>query len=830
MSNLRVAFRTLLKSPVITLVAVLSLALGIGANTAMFTLVDQILVRLLPVPNAHELAQLRVEGGRFASQSGDGVGTFSYPAFLALRDQNTVFSGLTGQMLAPASLIGEDRSEVISVGLVAGNFFDVLGVRPHRGRLLTDDDNRVKNGHPFVVLQYDFWRNRFGGKPETVGSTIRINGSPFTVIGIAAAGFEGTNPGLPTNAWTPVMMKPIVTPNWDSLDDERYAWFYLYGRLKPGNTLEQAQASMRVLYRQRQEEELKGPFFQKFPDLRDRFTKQTFSLIPASRGQSNLRLQFERPLIVLQWLVGFVLLIACANVANLLLAKAAVRQREVAIRLAVGAKRSHIVRQYLVESSILALAGGVLGLLCSIWLARGLVQLLPFDPANLSLSTAPDLRILAFTMAVTLLTALLFGTLPALRGSRVSPAMTMREEAGSLAGGHTHVRMRKTLVGLQVGLSLVLLAGAGLFVRSLRNLQNVDLGLKTENVIQFGVRPATVYNETRKLQLYRTLMEALGNVPGVQAVGANRSRLFTGGRWDGNITIPGVGPKEGNYPSSYFNAVTPGYFEALGIPVIAGRGFTWNEWGSSQARCLVNQKLVDDYIAGESPVGRMLAQGRGNTPNVEIIGVFGNSRYDDVRGEVPRQTFVLMGSGDYLRNALTITVYARTNRDPRIVMPQLREEVRRVDANLVISEMRTLDEQVNTRLSNERMLSFLSVGFALLATLLAVVGLYGVLAFVVARRTREIGIRMALGARQTSVLGLVMREMMLVIALGAAGGVVAGLLSGRYVESQLFGVKSFDPVVMAISVAALLIASGVAAFIPAWKASRIDPIRALRYE
>jgi predicted permease len=829
MAELRLALRTLLKSPVFTGIAVLCLALGIGGNTAMFTLTDQILLRLLPVHNPEELVQLRAEGGRAGSQSGDGRHTFSHPAYLALRDQNTVFSGLTGELVQPASLIGEDRTEMVGVGLVAGNYFDVLGVRAHLGRLLTPEDDKQRNGHPVAVLQYGFWQNRFGGRREIVGSTIRLNGSGFTVIGVAAPEFEGTNMGIPTNIWAPVMMKATITPTWDALDDERYAWFYLFGRLKPGIGLEQAQAAMRVLYRQRQEQELKGPFFQKFPELKERFLQQRFSLTPASRGQSNLRQRFERPLIVLQWLVGLVLLIACANVANLFLARAAARQREISIRTALGASRGQIIRQLLAECLVLAAAGGAAGLALSTWLARGLVRFLPYDPANLSLSTSPDARVLLFTTAVTLLTAIVFGLVPALQGSRVSPGTALKEEAGSVAGGRAHVRLRKILVALQVGLSTLLLVGAGLFARTLQNLQHVNLGFRTENVVMFGVRTATVYDDARKLQGFRAVIESLATLPGVKSAGANRARLLTGGRWDSSITIPGVEPKDGNYPWSFFNAVSPGYFETMGIPIKAGRDFTWSDWGSTQNRCLVNEALVKEYLGGSNPIGRMMAQGRGAPPDMEIIGVFGDARYEDVRGQIPRQTFVAL-SRPYIRFMDSLNVYLRTDRDPRQVMSQIRDQVRRVDANVVISDLRTLDEQLNMRLSNERMLSFLSTGFALLAALLAIVGLYGVLAFVVTRRTREIGIRVALGARQASVIRLVLREILLVISAGIVAGIVAGILAGSYVESQLFGVKASDPAVFAISVIALLAASLAAGFVPAWRASCIDPMRALRHE
>jgi len=830
MREVRLAIRTLSKAPLFTGIAVLSLALGIGANTAMFGLVDQILLRLLPVQNPRELVQLTVEGGRFGSNNGDGLGTFSHPLFVAFRDRNTVFSGLTGQMVTSASLIGTDRNEVVSVGLVAGNFFDVLGVRAQAGLLLTAEDDKVKGGHPVAVLQYDFWRNRYAGKGDVIGSTIRLNGTPFTVVGITAAGFEGTDSAVPTNLWVPVMMKTAITPTWDALEDERYAWFYLFGRLKPGMSREQAEAALRVLYRQRQEEELGGEFFQKYPDLKDRFLKQTFNLVPASRGQSDLRQRFEQPLIVLEWLVGFVLLIACANVASLLLARAAARQREIAIRTALGASRVQIVRQLLLESLILAVGGGVAGIALSAVLARALLRFLPFDPENLSLVTTPDLRILLFAAALTLTTAVVFGLVPALQASRVSPGMTLKAEAGSVAGGHGHVRLRKTLVAMQVGLATVLLIGAGLFVRSLQALRNVDLGFRTENVVTMGVQPATVYDEARKRQVFRSVIEGLATVPGVKAVGANSSRLLRGGRWDSSITIPGVTAQDGRYPWSYFNAVTPGYFAALGIPIKAGRDFTWSDWGAAEERCLVNEELVTQYLRGQNPVGRRMGQGRDVAPNTEIVGVFGNASYDDVRGPVPRQTFVSMGSGTRLRGIGSMVVYARTDRDPGPVMAALRAEVRRIDPNLVIANLRTLDAQLDMRLANERMLSFLATGFALLATVLAVVGLYGVLAFVVTRRTREIGIRMALGADRGRVVRLVLSEMLAVFVFGVAAGVFAGTAGGRYVESQLFGIHAHDPAVFVLSAAVLLAAALAAGFVPAWRAAKIDPMRALRYE
>ncbi len=824
--DLRYGCRSLRKSPVFTVVAILSLALGIGANTAIFTLVDQIVLRLLPVKNPRELVQLRLEGGRFGTQSGDGRHTFSRPAYLALRDGNSVFSGLTGQVFHTASLAGNHDSELINIGLVAGNFFQVFGIEPHLGRLITPEDDKVRNGYPVVVLQYNFWKNRFAGNRNLVGGTIRLNGAPFTVIGVSAPGFEGTNPGMPTPMWAPVTMRPTIDETRDDLDDERSAWFYLVGRLKPDVTVEQAQAALRVLYRQRQHEELQGAFFQKHPEDRAPFLRQNLSLIPASGGQSALRSRFGAPLILLQGLVGLVLLIACTNVASLLLARATARQREVAIRGALGASRGQLVRQFLIESVMLAVGGGAAGVLLSSWMTRGLLYILPYDPANLSLSMTPDSRVLLFSAGITLLTALLFGLAPALRGSRVSPGFALKQEAGGIAGGH--VTLRKAFVAVQIGLSCLLLTGAGLFARTLQNLKNVDLGFDTENVVTFSVRPAVRYDTAHKLQLFRSLIEGLASVPQIKAVGANREKLLTGGTSDSNINIAGVRTKDGNPPWSLFNAVTPGYFDALGIPIIAGRDLKWSDWGGSRQLSLVNQALVDEYLDSANAVGRFLAQGRNKTPDREIIGVIANTRYEDVRGSIPRQVFVSLDSK--LPYTDSVNVYARVQGDPRPVMPMLRDQAHNIDSNLVISDMRTLNDQLNTRLSNERLLSFLSTGFAVLASLLAVVGLYGVVAFVVARRTREIGIRMALGADKRRVARLVLGEMLTVVLVGITGGLLCGLLFGRFVQSQLFGVGAADPSVLFISAASLFAASLVAALAPAWRASRITPMAALRHD
>ena len=535
--DLRYGLRQLRMRPGFALAAIASLALGIGANSAIFMLVDQILLRQLPVQNPHELVQLRLDGSRPGGNWGDGLHTFPYPTYRALRDQNTVFSGLTGQRAESVSLVDDRSSSSARLALVAGNFFDVLGVRPHLGRLLTPADDRALNAHPFAVLQYDFWQSQYQGRLNVLGDTIRLNGVPLTVVGITPPGFRGTDIGSPTNVFVPVTMMPAIVTNNPSLDDERAAWFYPFARLKPGVTVAKAESAMKVLYRQRQDVELGQSYFSRFPESRDSLLRQTFTLEPGARGQSGLRTRFEGPLVVLGWLAAAVLLIACANIAGLLLARGAASQRDLAVRRAIGASRGRIVGQLFTETVLLGGVSAIVALFLASWLTRVLLGLLLVPAAGdlVPLSATPDLRILAFTITVTVVTAVLCGLVPAWQNSRVAPIATLREQSGAIAGARTHVDVRKLFVALQVGLSAVLLLGAGLFMRSLDGMQRVDLGLQTAGVVTFIARPAVPYENHRKVQAYGSFIRGLAAIPGVAAVGAGRSQLFSGDRTDGPI-------------------------------------------------------------------------------------------------------------------------------------------------------------------------------------------------------------------------------------------------------------------------------------------------------
>jgi putative ABC transport system permease protein len=824
--DLRYGIRQLRQRPGFAIAAITSLALGIGANTAIFTLVDQILLRMLPVDNPGELVQLRVDGMRPGGNWGDGLHTFPYPTYVALRDQNTVFSGLTGQRVEEVSLLDDRSAAAVTTAIVAGNYFDVLGVRPYLGRLLTPGDDGDVSGQAAAVLQHDFWRSQYQARKTIVGETIRLNGVPVTVVGVAAPGFEGTNLGFPIKVFVPVAMLPKIEPTDPQREDERKAWFYPFARLRPGVTLMQAEAAMKALYRQRQDVELTQAYFSQFPERREPFLRQIFTLEPGSRGTAGLRGRVEQPLVLLEYLAAAVLLIACANIAGLLLARGAASQRDLAIRRAIGASRGRIVGQLFTESVLLAVVSAIAALFIGAWLTRLLITLLSTNAADLSLSATPDLRVLAFTVAVTALTTVLFGLLPAWQNSRVAPVASMREGASTVTGGRTHVRARKIFVALQVGLSAVLLLGAGLFIRSLDNLRRVDLGLQSANVVTFQVRPAIRYDTARKVQAYRSLLQGLAAVPGVNAVGASRTPLFTGGRSDGVLALEGAVAGSGPEPFTHFNAVTPGYFEALGIPIQAGTAFDWRDWGSGKRLALVNEVVTARYFERAAPLDRMVGRSPRAAADTRIVGVFGSARYVDVRGEIPPQTFLNLDS--VIEGVGRIGVYARVSGDPSRIMPLLRDEVRRIDPNMVITDMRTLDEQIDSRMSNERMLSFLSIGFALLATILAVVGVHGVLVFQIARRTQEIGVRMALGAGRSHIVRIVTGEMALVILTGLAVGVATAYAGGRYVQSQLFEVRADDPLVFAIAAATLLGAAGIATLIPALRLSRINLVRALR--
>jgi len=829
--DLRYGIRHLRTHPGFTLVAVMTLALGIGANTAIFSLTDQILLRLLPVQKPEELVVLRSPGPKtgHVSSDGDDAASFSYPLYKDLRDRNNVFSGLLARYAVSLSVAGEGQTERARGELVSGNYFDVLGVRAALGRVFTNDDDRLPGAHPVVVLSHGYWTRRLGADPTMLNKTLVVNGTPMTVIGVARAGFYGVQVGEMPEVFIPMTMKAQITPNWNGLDNHKDHWLAIIGRLKPGLSRPQAEEILRPIYRSILEEEL--PLMTGWSaEVRQRFLERRMLLDPGAKGRQILQKETKEPLLVLMGMVGLVLLIACANVANLLIARGAARQREIAVRLALGAGRWRLVRQFLIESLLLSLIGGSVGLMVAAWTISGLVASIPPSVGALGLSASLDLRVMAFNLALSVLTGLLFGLAPAVRATRLNLEGTLREQGSSVSGSLSHVRFRKALVVSQIVLTTVLLVGAGLFARSLNNLKRLDLGMRPDHVVTFSMAPAlNGYTPQRTIAFFDELRERLALLPGVQSVSAAAVSVFTDSNAGSNLTVLGYQAQENEDMHVFKNMIGPSYFATMGIPMLVGREFTSADTAGSPKVAIINETMAQRFFANRSPIGGRFTFGSGNAvrPDIAIIGVVKDSKHAGVREEKRPFVYIPYAQRPDLG---AVTFYLRTQQDLNSLAPALRREVQRRDGNLPISELKTLQQQVDESVFGDRFLTFLSVCFGLLAATLAAVGLYGVMAYTVTRRTREIGIRMALGATQGSVSWLILREVVWLALVGLIVGVPLAFAVGRVTESLLFGVRASDPLVFA---AAVLLLGGVAllgGYLPARKAARIDPMVALRYE
>jgi predicted permease len=839
-SDVRFALRNLSKAPVFSAVVVLSLALGIGANTAIFTLIDQLMLRLLPVKNPTELVLLDNLGNHLGNNR--GANAFSFPMYRDLAERNQVFTGALCRAATPVSMSFTGQTERASGEMVSGTYFRVLGVGAVVGRTITPDDDTTALGHPVVMLSHRYWQTRFAGDPSVLNKTMVVNGHNYTVIGVAARGFDGIEPGSVTALFVPVTMKTWMTPNGEGLEDltdRRSSWLQILGRLKPGMSSLQGKASLQVLFHQIIEEEAKDPRVARASEYdRQRFLKSTIDFLPAATGRSFLRYQMATPLKVLMAIVVVVLLIACGNVANLLLVRAAGRQREIAVRLALGAGRWRIVRQLLVESVLLAFTGGVVGIAVAYAGVRALLGFLPPGATPLGLAATPDGRILLFDLALALLTGLLFGLVPALQATNPDVAPTLKNQAGSVVGTG-HARLRKSLVVAQVTLSLLLLIGAGLFIRSLQNLRDTGPGFPASNLASFTVDPSlSGYGGPRSVAFFRELNRNLAAMPGVQSASLAMQQILGEDEWDSTVNVEGYTPKPGEDMNPQFNAISPDYFATLGVPMLEGRDFSERDTTTIAHPgipfripnvIIVNEKLAKRYFGNQSAVGRHI--GFGNEPgpiaDMEIIGVVKNFRYQGIRGDFTRQAFIPYASLPFARD---MTSYVRTALPPDQAFNTIRRTVAGLDRNMPVYNLRTLESTIDASLRNERIVANLSAIFGALATLLAVIGLYGVMAYTLQQRTREIGIRVALGAHPGNVVRMVMKEVVAIIGLGFAIGLPAAWLSSKLVASLLYGIQPDDPVSIGVAMAVLAGIALLAGYIPAARASRVDPLRALRYE
>lgn len=824
--ELKFVLRSLVKNPLFTGVAIISLALGIGANAAIFSLLDQVLLRSLPVKNPQQLVSFDWDGT--FSGFAWGAHTFSYPMYSSFRDKTGgIFSGVIARFGTQIDVSWKGIAERANGELISGNYFPVLGVAAAVGRTLTPGDDLRRNAEPHVVLSYGYWQKRFHQNPSVLNQVVDVNGHPMTVIGIAQRGFRGTDPSAVADVFLPMMMKAVVTPTWDKMDDRLAIWLNVMGRLQPTVSLRQAEAAATVLYRQEQNEDLKANSHAT-PRFRTKYLQNKFTLMSAGRGLSSIRDQFSTPLLVLMAMVGTLLLIACANVANLLIARGAARQKETALRLSLGASMFAIIRLVLIESMALSLAGGALGLLMASWSGSILLQVLPVNTFAPLISTSPDKRILLFTFAVSVATAVLFGLIPALQIAKPDLMKTLKNEARAVIGGQ--LKLRKGMVTAQIALSLLLLIGAGLFTRSLYRLMDTATGIRTDHVLSLSLDPSlSSYSDQKTRQLFQRLQAELMTIPGIQAVSAAEQGLLANNQEIATTRVEGYPYKEGENLNPTVNHVLPGFFSAMGIPLIAGREFTERDIFGAPKVAIVNETFARYFLKGRNPLGLHIGFGdplRAKT-DMEVIGIVKDVKQIDLKKAPENQVWTASLQSEH---PSVITFYVRTYSDPKVTSALVRRVIRRMDPALPLFDVKTLTTQINETQYVDRLISVLSAAFGILATSLAAVGLYGLMAYTVARRTPELGIRMALGAQRRTVLRLVMLEVCVLTAIGIGVGLPLAFGLGRYVQTQLFEIRPNDPLTLVSATSVLALVALLAGYIPALRATRIDPAIALRWE
>ena len=834
--DLRYAARMLWKTPGFTIVAVLSLALGIGANTAIFSFVNAVLLRALPITEPERLVFV------FSSTQAAPYSVAPYPDYVDYRNRNKVFSELTAYSGITVSLNNNEGAEQISGLIVSRNYFDVLGVRASAGRTFSPEEDQTPGAHPVVIISHGLWRKRFAGDANVIGKQLLLNGQTFNIVGVAPAGFDGAEAGQTTDIYVPMMMQAVVRPprsgysgemSPDLLSVRRNGWLNMIGRLKPGVSFEQAQSEMKVLAKQ---------LADAYPDTN---RGESATLFPVTKGDPDQRGTLLSVAGLMSAVVGLVLLIACANVANLLLARASARRKEISIRLALGASRWRLIRQLLTESVFLSLVGGAGGLLLAVWLVDALQSYSPpgnFFPVAFDFSL--DAKVLGFTLLLSVLTGIIFGIAPALQASNPDLVHALKDETVALPGrsssGFRGFNLRNLLVVAQVALSLVLLISAGLFLRSLSQAQRIDPGFSPENILSMPLNIHLLrYTKAQGQEFYRGVIERVEAIPGVQSATLSRTPPLSGASRQSTVLIEGrEGPdRAGGSESTSGNPDTGGnitltspvalkYFETMSIPLLRGRDFTTQDREGAPGVIVINETFARRYFPDQDPLGKRLSLRGAEGPWLEVVGLARDGKYVTL-GETSAP---MVYQSILQRHETGMTLLIRTGGDPSNFAAGVRHEVQTIEKNLPVTNIRPMTELLNNSLFPARMGALLLGVFGLLALLLAAVGLYGVMSYSVARRTREIGIRMALGARGGDVLGLVLREGMALVAVGVLLGLGVALAVTRLLASFLYGVSTSDPLTFAGIAVFLTLIALAASFIPARRASRVDPMIALRYE
>ena len=819
--DIHYGMRQLRKNPGFTTVAVLTLAIGIGANAAIFSLIDALLLKSLPVQRPEQLVTV---GTVVPGRSERAYSSFSCPIFREMRENNTVFSGMFARSGRPMSMSGSGQTVRVHAELVSGNFYSVLGVNPHLGRLFSEADDQTPGAHPVAVLSYNFWHRRFSADPNAVGKTINLNGYPFTVIGVSAKGFDGVEVGSTPDVRLPLTMdsqvRSMSAPSF--LERRDYEWLAVVGRLKPGVSIEQAQAATDHSFQIAREPDVRRVIGET-SDNRNYRSLQV-RLNSASTGSSPLSRQFSEPLLVLMALVGVLLLIACLNVANLLLARATARQKEIALRFALGARRVRVVRQFLTEGLLLSALGGLAGLLFTRWGTSVLLAFVPQGRTATVLDVKPDLRMIVFSIAVTFSSGLIFSLAPALMVTRPNLVPALKNERVAVSARGRRWELSRLSVSLQVGLSLVLLVGAGLFTRSLQNLKTVDTGYRSDQVVTMSFDPVQIGYKTDQVRIFfNDLRQRMAALPGVKATTYTRNAPISGSFSRYGIEVPGYQPGPGEEMAVFFNQIDEQFFATFGTLLLSGREFRRSDTLESPKVAIVNKSLAHYFFGDDNPLGKRVTLE--DYKDLEIVGVVADAKYQDLKEAPPKTAYIPYSQ--YINTDPRI-LGVRATGDPTTIIAAIRQVVRSLDPNLPIFGVKTFAEQIDESISRERLVALLSNFFGFFALLLAALGLYGVVTYAVTRRTREIGIRLALGAKPGSVLRLVLRETLLLAVIGVCIGFPVALFGARLIKDLLFDLVPNDPFIMTMASLTMISIAIIAGYLPGRRAANVDPMVALR--